>query len=321
LKSKENIGIYFLFHHFSENEQQRSSLRCKKETMPINYNGVLYPDEQPIFTAGNRSFRYGDGLFESIRAFDGRLPFFHLHWQRLAAGMDCLKLERHRYFTPVFLENEIAKLTNGLGNWRIRLTVWRSGGGLYTPETNQPHFLIEATPLPSNRFELNETGLSIGIYNQSPLPIQPIQPIPPIQPIQPISNFKLTSSLPFVLAAQHKQALGLDDCLLLNTAGRLACATNANIFWVKNGKLYTPPLTEGCVAGTLRATVLSIAKSLKIKAVEKRLRLDALATADELCLTNAVQGIRWVRQMEGVEAKFENGLTNLLFEELNGRVC
>ncbi len=293
----------------------------KKQTMPINYNGELFPDDQPIFTAGNRSFRYGDGLFESIRAFDGRLPFFHLHWQRLAAGMDCLKLERPRYFTPVFLENEIAKLTNSLGNWRIRLTVWRCGGGLYTPETNLPHFLIEATPLPSNHFELNETGLSIGIYSQSPLPISqfPNSPFPQFNqfPNFPISNFKLNASLPFVLAAQHKQALGLDDCLLRNTAGRLACATSANIFWVKNGQLYTPPLTEGCVAGTLRATVLSIAKTLKIKAVEKRLRLDALATADELCLTNAVQGIRWVRQVEGMEGRFENGLAKLLLEELN----
>jgi branched-chain amino acid aminotransferase len=293
----------------------------KKQTMSINFNGDLFPDDQPIFTAGNRSFRYGDGLFESIRAFDGRLPFFQLHWQRLTAGMDCLKLERPNHFTPAFFENEIAKLTNQRGNWRIRLTVWRSGGGLYTPETNLPHFLIEATPLPSNRFELNETGLSIGIYNQSPLPISQFPNSTNFSISQfPISNFKLNASLPFVLAALHKQALGLDDCLLRNTAGRLACATSANIFWVKNGQLHTPPLTEGCVAGTLRATVLSIAKTLKIKAVEKRLRLDAHATAEEVFLTNAVQGIRWVRQIEGMEARYENGLAKLLFEELNSKL-
>lgn len=284
--------------------------------MPINYNGEILPEDQPIFTAGNRSFRYGDGLFESIRAFDGQMPFFHLHWQRLTAGMDCLKLERPSHFTPAFFENEIAKLTNHSGNWRIRLTLWRSGGGLYTPETNRPHFLIEANPLPTSHFVLNETGLNIGMAPSAHLPTAHPQILKSSNP-QILTSFKLTSSLPFVLAAQHKQAFGLDDCLLRNTAGRLACATSANIFWVKNGQLHTPPLSEGCVAGTLRATVLSIAKTMKIKAVEKRLRLDALATAEEVFLTNAVQGIRWVRQVQGMEGMFENGLTKKLFEALN----
>ncbi|MBK8563542.1 MAG: aminotransferase class IV [Saprospiraceae bacterium] len=290
--------------------------------MQINHNGLVLPADTPIFTAQNRSFRYGDGLFESIRAFDGRLPFFHYHWQRLMAGLSSLGIEKPPYFSPDFFQNEIAKLTNNQGNWRIRLTVWRSGGGLYTPATNQPEFLIEAVPFSSSRFELNE-GLRIGVFPSPLLPTANLNqstPDNPQFPNFPISNFKLTSALPYVLAAQYKQANGLDHSLLLNTAGRLACANSANIFWVKNGRLFTPPLSEGCVAGTMRAILFDIAKATKIKVQEKKGRLADLAEAEEVFLTNAIQGIRWVKEIQGMEQRYGHELVKRLVTALNEKM-
>jgi branched-chain amino acid aminotransferase len=337
--------------------------------MQINHNGQVLPADTPIFTASNRSFRYGDGLFESIRVFDGRLPFFDYHWQRLSAGLACLGMVGPALYSPDFFINEIAKLTNGQGHWRIRLTVWRSGGGLYLPETNLPEFLIEAVPLGAksggdlksppdldcSRFQLNTVGLRIGVWAgvalpiglnklggnsklppnfNSKLPLNLVQTEPDklggnfeLPPNlghlreSSISNFKLTSALPYVLAAQYKQAHGLDDCLLLNTAGRLACASSANIFWVKNGKLFTPPLSEGCVAGTMRAVLFDIAEAMKVRVQEKKGRLADLAEAEEVFLTNAIQGIRWVKEIEGAGKQYANPLGEVLIAAVNEKIA
>jgi branched-chain amino acid aminotransferase len=299
--------------------------------MQINHNGLVLPADTPIFTAQNRSFRYGDGLFESIRAFDGRLPFFQYHWKRLMAGLSSLGIEKPSHYSPDFFQNEIAKLTNNQGNWRIRLTAWRSGGGLYTPATNQPEFLIEAVPLGAksvgdlksppdltfSRFHLNEQGLNIAIYPNQLLPHQTLQTT---QTHQTIQNIKTSSALPYVLAAHYKQATGLDDCLLLNTAGRLTCATSANIFWVKNGRLFTPPLSEGCVAGTMRAVLFDIAKATKIKVQEKKGRLADLAEAEEVFLTNAIQGIRWVKEIQGLEQRYGHEFSERMVLALNEKM-
>lgn len=276
--------------------------------MIVNYNGAVLPDTQPIFKAGNRAFRYGDGLFESIRVFDGKMPFFERHWQRLSAGLAFLKFDIPDFYAPFFFKNEIEKLTQNQGNWRIRLTVWRSGEGLYTPETNLPVFLVEATPLPSNIFELNENGLKVGIFHQVQLPLQPLQ------------NSKTISSLSYVLASIFKKENCLDDCFLLNTNGRLACGSSSNIFLVINGELLTPPLSEGCVAGTMRATLLDVASQLGIKAQELPLTFDLMDEMDEIFLTNAIQGIRWVRQVEGISKQFSNELATGLVKALNQRL-
>ena len=132
-------------------------------------------------------------------------------------------------------------------------------------------------------------------------------------------NLKTSSALPFVLASIFKKENNLDDCLLLNTAGRLACGSSSNVFLVKNGELLTPPLTEGCVAGTMRAALFDLAKQLGTKAAEVPIALAELGTADEIFLTNAIQGIRWVRQVTGVDKRYNPSLSKNLVEEINRR--
>ena len=282
----------------------------------INFNGQLFSEETPLFLSSNRTFRYGDGLFESIRVFGGKMPFFDRHWQRLQSGLEVLKFEVPVHFSAAFFQNEIAKLTENQSNWRIRLTVFRSGGGLYTPERNTPEFLIEATPLSSGRFELNTEGLIVGIFDE--IRLQSFNP-PILQSFNP-SNFKTCNALPFVLAGIFKKEKDWDDCLLLNTDRRIACGGSSNVFLVKNGGLHTPPLTEGCVAGTMRSVIFDVAKKLKIKLLETPLVVSDLPQADEFFLTNAIQGIRWVRDVEGVEKKLANEISGKIASELGATV-
>ncbi len=286
--------------------------------MHVNYNGNIFPADQPIFNATNRAFRYGDGLFETIRVFEGQMPFFQRHWQRLTSGCRILGLDSPANFSPNFFKNEIAKLTNNNGNWRIRLSVWRSGGGLYTPHSNLPEFLIEASSLTNSTFELNELGLEVCIFQKYLLPQTTLNYDlqPPCVPL-PI---KTNSALLQVLAASAKKEAGLDDCLMLNTAGQLACATSSNLFWVKNSELFTPPINAGAVAGTMRATILDMAGQLGIRCNEQSISPDELSLADEIFLTNAIQGIRWVRWVKNIEVALGQSMAARLVEELNKRL-
>lgn len=276
----------------------------------INFNGKLIAAGQEVTVVPNRAFRYGDGLFESVRVFDdGKMPMLGRHWQRLKSGMEVLKFDIPPHFSAGFFEEEINRLTHGSGCLRVRLSVFRTGGGLYAPETNIPSFLIEADILSSPAFTLNKKGLSIGIFEEVPVPAFPASRLQPW-------NFKTLNALPFVLAAIYRQEKGWDDCLLLNTANRVACGNSSNLFLIKDGGLITPPLSEGCVAGTMRNMVKDIAMQEGLEYLEAPVSNLDLAAADEIMLTNAIQGIRWVQHVENVPVVYGKKMIETVFQKL-----
>ena len=252
--------------------------------MNINFNGKILPSDQPIFKADNRAFLYGDALFETIRMFDGKLPFLNLHLERLLAGLHFFKYKVPKKFNSKFFKKEIKKIA--YGNARIRITVFRSEGGLYTPKNNRPQFLITTSPLPSAQFKFNKKGLNIGIFENSKLKCAPI------------SNLKTCNSLPYIQAALYKKEQNLDDCILLNEKGKIAEANSSNIFLLQKNKLVTPSLSEGCINGNMRKLILLIAKEEKIEIKERFLNLSELKKANEILLTNSIQGIRWVKKIK-----------------------
>ena len=116
----------------------------------VNNNGTIVSAEQPVVTARNRSFRYGDALFESIRFTNSQPQFLKEHLQRLFTGMKVLKMQKDNLYSESFFENAILELAlkNSITtDGRIRLTVYRNDGGLYTPDNNSTAYLIEITPL------------------------------------------------------------------------------------------------------------------------------------------------------------------------------
>ena len=252
--------------------------------MLINFNGKTFPSEQAIFNGQNRAFLYGDALFETIRMFEGKIPFLGNHVNRLLHGLHFFKYKVPKKYTTSFFKKEIKKISNG--NARIRISVFRSSGGLYTPTNNRPQFLIEATPLSSPSFSLNKKGLKIGIFDEIKLPCSTI------------SNFKTCNSSPYILAGLNKQERNLDDVILLNEKGRIAEASSSNIFFIKKNKIITPSLSEGCVAGTMRKTILKIASEKNYSIKESTIKLPHLKNIEEIWLTNAISGIRWVSQID-----------------------
>ncbi len=257
----------------------------------LNYTGSIFPDNEPVLNAANRSFRYGDGLFETMRAVNGKVPLFSLHFDRLLRGMKALKIQVPSYFNVHYLKNEVLKTLDKMPSARVRLAVWRESGGGYTPTNFNPDFLIESISLPDKTFTINDLGLTIGVYTDFRLRQTPV------------SAFKIANSLPYILAGIYARENSFDDVLLLDTEGSVAEAMSSNIFIFKEKKLLTPPLSVGCVGGVMRLFTMELAKKIGVKIEEKKLQIMDIETAEEVFLTNAFQGFKWVEKFNEFDFK------------------
>jgi len=250
------------------------------------YNGDFQTYENCRLSFDNRSFRYGDALFESIHACGTEAQFLELHLNRLRRNMAVLKMIIPAFFTISNLSQMITKLLNKnriFGGARIRLTVFRDAEGLYTPLKHDVSFIIESLPLESDYYELNKHGYVIDIYTDMP------------KPLNSLSSVKTTSALFYVMAGIFKSEKGLDECILLNEKGHLVESISSNLFIIKNATLFTPSLKEGCLPGIMRQVIISCLPLPGLNFCEdKPLDINDLLQADEVFLTNAINGIRWV---------------------------
>jgi len=269
-------------------------------------NGHLISVYEPSVAFSNRAFRYGDALFETIRFCNNKLMFLRDHIMRLKLGMTVLRMNLPAEFNHENMHELIIQLlkhNTHAPNARIRLTVFRNEGGNYTPETNDISFLIESEEL-ENIYELNQKGLWVDIYSDIK------------KPVNKLSNIKTANALLYVMAGLGKQSMKLDDCFIVNESGNICESISANIFVVKNGTIYTCPLTEGCVAGIMRSQIMSLATQNKILTFENPLTINTLMNGDEVFLTSSIKGVQWVGQFK--QKFYTNKMSQFFIEKLNG---
>ena len=251
-------------------------------------NGKIVFADKPVLMADNRGYRYGDSLFETMKIIGGQIMLEPFHFERLFTGMALLKYPVPGYLTPEKLRDDIILLcekNNCASLARVRLSVSRGNGGLFDPDQGL-QYLIECWPLTSSVNQLNENGFVIGIFPDAR------------KSTDIFSNLKSGNFLPYTMAAQYAKANQLNDCLVLNTEGNIADASIANIFIIKDDFIYTPSLKDGCVNGVVRRYLLENLDAWGYRVEEMPLSPALILDADEIFLTNAVNGIRWVKQME-----------------------
>lgn len=246
----------------------------------IFLNGQLVPRAEPAIHAADRGFLLGDGLFETLPSRDGRPNRLEEHLARLQAGAAVLSIP-----LPIATESLVQGVAdtlaaNGLaeGDAVLRITLTRGTGprGLLPPADPEPTLLItaaRAAPVPTGPLT---AIVSTGRRNEH----------------SPLAQIKSLNYLDNVMARLEAAEQGADEALMMNTAGRLASASSANLFLLRNRTLLTPPPSEGVLPGITRAAVLALAETLGLKAVETPLQRDDLARADEAFLTNSLIGIR-----------------------------
>jgi len=272
----------------------------------INLNGSIVSSDHQIFTVSNRGFRYGDGLFESMRYMNGQLKFPDLHIDRVLKGMKILKLENSFHLDSWFLREKVEELArrNKIGpDARFRLTVFRDSGGLYSPDSNKMAYVLESQSMNESQYTFNNKGLIIDVYDEL------------TKPVNILSNLKTCNSLVYVLAGIFKNQNKLDEVMILNQHGFLCESISSNVFVVYDRKLYTPSLNEGCIGGVMRQVVMRLAIENGIELIEAQVNPDILNEADEVFITNAAKGIQWI--MGYNNKRYFNEMSKFLSEKLN----
>ena len=190
--------------------------------MMLNFNGDIQNRTEKIFL--NRAFLYGDSVFETIKVVKNKILFWEEHYLRLMSSMRILKIEIPNTFTPEYLEDQIKKTNfsiSKLFSGRVRLTIFRDGGGFYTPKSNESCFVIKSFENDKIFFETEFKEYTVDIYKdyfiQSNL----------------LSNLKTNNRLINVLGSIYAKNNGLENCILLNDQKLVAEFLNGNIFLVR----------------------------------------------------------------------------------------
>lgn len=271
----------------------------------INFNGKIIPEHENIATADNRALRYGDGLFETMLWKDGDIRFLKLHVERLQQGLQLLQFEEYSIFDTFFIRSkaeELIRKNNMVGQQvRVRLIVYRDGGGLYAPESNKPVYILQVARIPASLRD-KKVGLIVDLFTGFK------------KPYSDLSHLKSNNALVYVMAGLFKKKFDYDEVFLLNQEGYLCEGLISNIFVYYEKTLYTPALTQGCVDGVMRKVVMEIAEAEGIPVVEAQISPEIMKQADEIFCTNAAQGVQWV--MGYKQKRYFNKISRILQDRL-----
>jgi branched-chain amino acid aminotransferase len=267
----------------------------------FNYNGKFFAEGEPVIGADSRAMRYGDGLFETIKAKNGLPELEDEHFARLWNGMRVLQFDIPKHFTPDKLQSEIIALlkkNRHENTSRIRLSVFRGDGGLFDAKNYLPNYIIQSWPLPENNGEFNSNGLVLGVYEEAK------------KSCDILSNIKHNNYLPYILAALKAKHEKWNDAIVLNNYDRICDTTIANIFLIKDEIIYTPSLKEGCIAGIMRKKIIKdLADNWQV--IENEITVADLKNADEVFLTNSIYNMRWVQRIDNTS--YSNHLSQKIF--------
>lgn len=273
--------------------------------MLIYLNDKFINEKNGNVPVDNRSFRYGDGFFETIKYLNKRIPLWDFHADRIQRTLNQLHYEVQPFFTADFIRQHIETLVEKNQHQkcaRVRVTIYRGEGGIYDVINHRPHLLIQSWPLNPQNNLLNENGLVLGIYPDG------------FKAADAFANLKTNNYLLYAMAALYTKAAHWNDAVVLNHKGAITDTTIANLWIVKDGVIKTPSLAEGGVGGTMRAFLLE-QLSLKGFQVEQGTISPAeLAAADEVFLTNAIYGIKWVGSLG--DTTYSNSMVREIFSKI-----
>ena len=242
----------------------------------------LVPAAQAKVSVLDRGFLYGDGVYEAVRVYQGKIFRAHHHWKRLAGSLKAIHMKipwSGDYLTKACLATAKA---NGLPEALVRVTLSRGEGDLgYDPRTaRHPTLTVIATPIRSDMAQLWKNGVKVKIVKVRRNHVKSLNPA-----------IKHTNALNGILAKIEALKSGAFEGVFLNLDGNLAEGTISNIFIVKAGRIKTPSLDCGILDGVTRRSVIELARKNGIKLFETRILLKELLAADEVFLTSTTMEV------------------------------
>ncbi len=270
--------------------------------MSLLYNGILISEQELRLPLHNRAFQYNDGFFETIVVQQCKLRFWPDHVARMQEAAQTLRLQLPAEFASSEFADKLLKLAeqNGAINYgRLKLKVWRSGAGLYTPEENSTDWLAT-------------------VHAQAPAAVKPLHIgicSSTFTNYSPLSYFKGPNALLYVLAGIEKKDQQADDMLLLNRQGIVSELISSNIFWINNDIIYTPALDTGCVNGIVRRNIVRWCQAQSIKLKEVYFKPERLFKAEAVFASN-VTGIKYISSINKSSFAASHPILDKLKEDL-----
>ena len=247
-------------------------------------NGRLVSLDEAQVSASDRGFLYGDGLFETIRIHAGRPFLWEWHMMRFTDGSEYLGITLPQ--STGTLLGTVRELTdrNGCPKSVVRITLSRGTGqrGYAVSGDETPTLLITQHPLPSppsKPLSLVTTTARVAVGD-------------------PLAQVKSANKLDSILAKREATAKQADDGLMLNSSGNATETSSANLFWVENGVLHTPPISDGVLPGVTRRLVIDLASALGQAVREESGAPERLRQAEAVFVTSSATGVIAVGQLD-----------------------
>lgn len=274
----------------------------------VNSNGTIQ-QETTFSVATNRGFLFGDSVFETIRTLNNKVLFLEDHYFRLMASMRICRMEIPMQFTMEYFESQILNLiqnSNAVAN-RVRFSIFRIGDGFYLPSTNEVAFLVTFQPIENELYVFNEAAYEVELFKDSYVSKQLL------------STLKTNNKLVQITGSIFAHENGYQNCLVLNDDKNVVEALQGNLFMKMGHQLITPPIADGCLNGIMRKQMVTLAKKVEgLEVIEKSISPFDLQKADELFITNVIQGIQSITKYR--KKTYENSLAKELHVRLNALV-
>lgn len=254
----------------------------------IIFDGQLHSSEQPIAKANSRGLMYGEGVFETLRVYQGHTLLLKEHINRLKKGLTILGMAASGFPSLAEVGNKISLLLQkqALLNTDaiVRMQCWQEGNRGYCPEAQgNLRYLISASKCPAD-FEFP----TLATVNICRIPSNALP-----------SGGKFTNGLNYILAAKEAAEKGADDALMQTVEGWISETTIANLFWIQDNDIYTPSAECDLLPGITRQLVMDIAKTHQsVQVTRGKYRLEALAGAEAVIMCNSVRELLPVRKID-----------------------
>ena len=250
-------------------------------------NGDFLPSHQAMLPVSDRGWRFGDGVFETIRLHQGVPYQWEAHESRLLSGLNALRIAPPSADLKAVARELLQRNRAMSGSLRISISRGVGSRG-YLPLFAKANWVMEI--LPAIDLPAGPLGLWVSNYRRIPLESMPM-------------NEKLAQGVGSTLALMEAQDHDCDDALQLSATGAIACAASGNIGWVKGKQIFTPALTTGCLRGTTRARLMELSTQPFHECTET---LETLHTADAVFICNSRLGVWPVSSIHSMDICFPN---------------
>lgn len=253
-------------------------------------NGKLIDKERAAVSVYDHGLLYGDGVFEGIRVYNGKIFQCDAHVDRLFASASAIRLKIPITREEIIEAMERTVAANGIVDGYIRLVVTRGPGtlGLNPFKCTSPVVVVIADQIAIYSPEMYENGLEVIIAKTRRISPEMLPPL-----------VKSCNYLNNILAKIEAVDAGVPEAIMLNAAGQIAEATGDNVFIVSHGVVITPPIETGILNGITRKVTINLARQLDIPLIERAIEVDELYAADECFLTGTAAEIIAVRKVDG----------------------